>query len=523
LFARLRSVDAGYDLNRRCMEGTRQFILNRIMDWVTRPQEASDAPRSNTYWVHGSPGIGKTSLAHSICEQLHDRKHLAGSFFCQRDDPNLSDLTSILPTLINELADTFPPFRRLVADHLRNDRKLTSKTMKDTLFLDFLRNLPRHPKQPLVVVIDALDECGDTWSRPFLLKLLTDAVALAPWLRIIITSRPEVDIQRFFDRLTLPSHSQYDLATDPEANADLRTFARHQFGLVASDWHLPKSWPEESHFNRVISLADGLFIFINTLVLVFERCEDPKVVLKRTLHNSASTGLEPLYGLYTSILKAKIANGNAAFQWVIGVLLTTAPHRPLCEETIAELAGVELYLVKTWVDALGSLLYRDGHTNGVVRMRHLSISDYFVSNECPRDYRVRLAEANQQLGIACIKTMLCQLRFNICELEDSRLANADIEDLASRIKENISECLQYSSLYWSNHLCFAPGNFDGSACGDLKDFFEGLFPLFWIEVLSIVGMVSVGAPSLRRVISWLKVGIALPYHSFAGKDHSHFL
>jgi predicted ATPase len=265
LLARLRSVDAGYDLNRRCMEGTRQFILNRIMDWTTRPQEASDAPRSNTYWVHGSPGIGKTSLAHSICEQLHDRKHLAGSFFCRRDDPNLSDLTNILPTLINALANTFSPFRRLVADHLRNDRQLTSKTMKDTLFLDFIRNLPRHPKHPLVIVIDALDECGDARSRPFLLKLLTDAVALAPWLRIIITSRPEVDIQRFFDLLTLPSHSQYDLAADQEANADLRTFARRQFGLVASDWHLPTSWPQESDFNRVISLADGLFIFIKLL------------------------------------------------------------------------------------------------------------------------------------------------------------------------------------------------------------------------------------------------------------------
>jgi hypothetical protein len=190
------------------------------------------------------------------------------------------------------------------------------------------------------------------------------------------------------------------------------------------------------------------------------------------LHDSAITSLEPLYGLYTSIIREKIAHGNAAFQRVIGVLLTTAPHRPLCEETIANLAGAELFLVEKWVDDLSSLLYRDEHVNGVVRVRHLSISDYFIGNECPRDYRVRLAEVNRQLGITCIETMLCQLHFNICKLEDSRLANADVKDLPSRIKENISECLLYSSLYWSNHLCFAPGNLDGSGCGDLKDFLK---------------------------------------------------
>src|SRR5258706_7905034 len=111
LLERLEPVKAGagYDLDRRCMEGTRQFILNRIMAWVADPQEGND--RNNTHWFYGSPGIGKTSLAHSICASLHRQKQLAGAFFCRRDDPNLSKHRNILPTLINKLAETFPPFR----------------------------------------------------------------------------------------------------------------------------------------------------------------------------------------------------------------------------------------------------------------------------------------------------------------------------------------------------------------------------------------------------------------------------
>jgi hypothetical protein len=157
------------------------------------------------------------------------------------------------------------------------------------------------------------------------------------------------------------------------------------------------------------------------------------------------------------------------------------------------------------VNNLSCLLYRDERAHGAIRVRHLSIRDFFVSDDCPGDYRVDLGDANAQLGTVCLKTMIGQLRFNICKLEDSRLANKDVQDLECRIKDNISDALQYSSLYWSNHLCDMPDKGDRDVLGSLKEFVEGLSPLFWIEVLSIMGMVSIGAPSVRRVISWVKV------------------
>jgi len=90
------------------MEGTRESLLHHIIAWVTNGSEQKDL--SNTYWIYGLPGIGKTSLAHSICASLHDKKHLAGGFFCRRDDPNLGKTRNILPTLIYKLAEIFPPF-----------------------------------------------------------------------------------------------------------------------------------------------------------------------------------------------------------------------------------------------------------------------------------------------------------------------------------------------------------------------------------------------------------------------------
>ena len=494
------------------MEGTRKSLPKEIVDWVTNTSEQNDVLQGNTYWLYGLPGIGKTSLAHSICANLHDQGQLAGSFFCRRDDAILSEPRNILPSLINKLAVIFPLFRSIVASRLRNDPNLTPRSMKESIFLDFIRSVPRHPKQTrsLVFVIDALDECGDDQSRRCILNVLNDAAAQALWLRIIITSRPEADIQRFFDSLARPSHFRRDLAADEEASSDLRTFAKSQFDLVASKWYLPTPWPEESLINEVISRANGLFIFVRTLVLALKECEDPEESLKAASQGSVGSGLKPLYGLYSSILRARKVPVNVEFKRMIGVLLAT--YRPLCEDTIAELAGVRLNLVKKWMDDLSSLLYRDERANGGIRVRHLSISEFFISDNHPSDYQVNLRDANVQLSIACLKTMVGQLRFNICKLEDSRLANADIEDLPSRIKENTSDPLQYSSLYWSNHLCLTPHDINGDrrVWGTLKDFFEGLYALFWIEVLSIMGMVPIGAPSLRRVISWVKVGAAPP-------------
>ena len=495
------------------MTGTRESILNEVTTWV------ADGPGlGNTYWIYGLPGIGKTSLAHSICEALDERNQLVGAFFCQRDDTKSSEPRNILPTLVYKLAENSPNFRRSVAERLRSKPNLTTESMKDTHFLDFIHCLPGQPKgHSLAFVIDALDECGNSQTRPEILKVLTDATALAPWLKIIITSRPEADIERFFNSLATSSHSSYDLATDQQASEDLRTFARSQFNLVASIWCLPTPWPTESDFEKVISRANGLFIFIKTLVLALEKCDDAEETLKETLQGSAGAGLESLYGLYSSILKTHSSTGGF---WRVIVVITTAQYRPLSKESIAKLTGVKPNLVEKWVTALSSLLYRDEEANGAIRVRHLSISDFFLSDRC--DYQVNLREAHAQQGISCLDTMVKELRFNICKLDDSRLANKDVKDLQSRIETNISDPLQYGSLYWSNHLCFSLDSSDRDvrALGKLNGFFEGLYPLFWIEVLSIMGMVPIGAPCLRRVINWLSVSTG---HSSARQSDSNLL
>ena len=519
LLGRLESVKTNYHRDFRCMDGTREFLLNQVVVWGTKELAQGE---SNVYWIYGSPGIGKTSLAHSIAAILHEGNHLAGAFFCRRDDGSLNEPRNILPTLIHKLAIIFPPFRRVVAERLRNDPNLSSGSMKHTLLLELIRKLPRPPKRPLIFVIDAFDECGNPQSRPGILRALTNAAAHAPWLKLVITSRPEVDIHNVFERLVRSSYERYDVAADAEAASDLRIFAQIRFTNVAAKRRLPSPWPEPSLFDLAISRAAGLFVFIETIARGLERCEDhPTQHLRTTLEDSVATGLTSLYGLYLSTLKTQILHNTAEFRRMMGVLLAATPHRPLCEETIAALAGVRLDLVEMWVVDLGSLLYRDEAANGGIRVRHLSISDFFLSDDCHGDYHVDLRRANVDLGIACLRTMVKQLHFNICKLEDSRLANAAVDDLQLRIKENISDPLQYSSVYWSYHVCCYDATGDWES---LRRFFEGPYALFWIEVLSLMGIVSIGVPSLRRVkLVVVKVSRAPACHLFELKSETNLV
>jgi hypothetical protein len=126
----------------------------------------------------------------------------------------------------------------------------------------------------------------------------------------------------------------------------------------------------------------------------------------------------------------------------------------------------------------------------------------------PSTIRVNPGNANVQLGIACIKTMVCELRFNICGLEDSRLANADIQDLRfPNQKSTFPTACNIVLFIGQTIFVLLPTIMIWRVWDILEGFFEGLCPLFWMEVLSILGMVPMGAPIIQRVISWAKVSL----------------
>jgi hypothetical protein len=498
------------------MSGTREALLNNIVEWALRPSTPSSNSQSSgtesVYWLYGIPGVGKTSVAHSLCARLHEKKRLGGSFFCRRDDPNLSNPSYVLPTLICKLAGTWRPFKKAISERLRDDEHLNRNSAGYTLFSKLVDSLQTSPPNTFVLVIDALDECGDSQGRNSILTSLFSARSRANWLKVIITSRQEQDIEASFKRLELTCrYLSKDLKEDDNTEHDIRLFVQTKFSIIASERYLEEDWPGDARKDSIVSRSGGLFIFVDTLYRLLNDDLEPDERLNQALSSTSGDALAGLYTLYSKAIESRVGKNKLLFREAIGTIIAVGQYRPLCDESAAQLTSLSSNAVKALVDKLSSLLYRDTITNGGIRVRHLSIIDFLTGPECPTELRIDLDRANRSVGISCTKVMTQKLEFNICELESSLLSNEEIVDMKGRISQRIPDVLQYSCIYWSNHICHNVDTADPEVHIWLDNLVKELRLLYWIEVLSLMGKVLVGESSLRRLLSWAKVVTFLHY------------
>ena len=109
--------------------------------------------------------------------------------------------------------------------------------------------------------------------------------------------------------------------------------------------------------------------------------------------------------------------------------------------------------------------------------------------------------------------MKAELMFNICGLEDPHQANSAIENLEGIIKANISESLQYSCVYWIDHLVsINEVTLKESPVVELVgELLCSLRVLYWFEVLSLIGDLRASIPSLRIVAKLYEVRLLISH------------
>lgn len=222
-----RAEDAAFDPSvSGCLEGTRIAVLEDIHDWIF----SSDG--GSVFWLNGVAGSGKSSIARSIAASMKDREYLGASFFCSRGSAKRRDVKLIIPTLMFQLCCCYSRFYLAVRETLETDLDIAYRSPNEQLQKLIVNPLTRIGSfgHPIVVIIDALDECDDRRAAYELLKLLgAHLTTLGYVLKIIITSRPEHEMKAGFQDEVLPHENLvlHDISKDT-VNEDIRTYVLYQ-------------------------------------------------------------------------------------------------------------------------------------------------------------------------------------------------------------------------------------------------------------------------------------------------------
>ncbi|KAJ7603235.1 hypothetical protein FB45DRAFT_882233 [Roridomyces roridus] len=458
-----------------CMPGTRKALLEQIQQWLL----SRDLP--NILWIKGFPGSGKSALSRTLVENTKARGILVSSFF-ERDGDAFMSPSSMVRKLSADLADGLPAFRDALLEDLQTRGTVDWSTASiadqfHRLVEKPLRSLA--PETPVVIVLDALDECGGLEKHRLqdqrdVLEIVEKWGTFSPSFRLVVTSREEPSMSEVLGPIS--TVFELSLGTD-QAISDIETLLKREFRRIAKRYYLPSSWPARSEIEALARRANRLFVWAATLIKFVDGV-DAEIKLHQILAGEVNLRGD-ITELYQMILKISFYPEG---QKLPETFLSAFQRQPVVRNS-----------------SFGSIEAQDDEEH-TLRFDHQSFVDFLMSrSQCPSDFRIKPRKIMKMTALALLDTLNRGLEFNLCGFQTSYQSNPRVESANRRIDPRI----RYASHFWAHALCEdTRGDEEILAC--LKVFFEKKFP-YWLEVLSVTGKMSGALTQLRGASRWLGV------------------
>jgi hypothetical protein len=480
-----------------CLENTRLNVMNDLMDWIA--DDSSEGKK--VLWLYGLAGTGKSTVATTIAQIMRNLHRLGAFFFFNRAIPQ-RNFATLIRTLAYQLAIFDARFGAAISrivENMENIAEMPLEFQFEKLLSASALGSVEWSGGPIVLIIDALDECGDEADRKILMRVLTKGFSVLPsFIRIIVVSRPELDIQR-----ALESHFNvrpYPLDIDSVTNENVLTFIRHRLEEIRIKEGYLGGWPGDDKISSLAYLAGGLFVWASTACSYIERGFDPNQrlseILDKQREDISSRPNATLDGLYTTVLQSAGLWDDPSFRYnccnILGVIL--------CARVPLPCSVIDALLVlpqdsSSWksVSRLRSVL--DVKEAEPIRILHPSFHDYLSERCKDQPWFIDLERHNKELAIRCIHLLDKELRENICDMTLPYLNR----------KHTLSEAISYSCKFWMEHTCLS----------DVSDATEDIVHqtyvflvkhlLHWMEALAILNSHDCTIRSVRNLIKWLRV------------------
>ncbi|PAV14869.1 WD40 domain containing protein [Pyrrhoderma noxium] len=360
----------------------------------------------------------------------------------------------------------------------------------------------------MLVILDALDECGSIHDQEELVVLLKDKLPTMPSnIRLLVTSRPEKGVA---PPLPSPSHHSrlchhVELSHMSENKKEVGYYIRHELEKLRSESRIVVvgngGWDE--NIDKFGEAAKGLFIWAATAIEFIKEIRAGRLYrLRRLVNDTRGDGMN-LDMLYAMILKNcidwKDGEMKEKFSSVFSLILFG--KTPLSDVDIDEILCYEKGTTSGILKGLRSLVvFMPGQP---IWVHHTSLCDYLTSTRCDESWYIDSDVWENNISSRCFRLMKEQLHFNICDLETSFKFNRDVPDFGKRVNKRIHPGLLYACRYWASHLRDVP--YSDELLSELDGFaYEQL--LYWLEALSLTGSLSECLrPVLESAIRWVKL------------------
>ncbi|KIL57658.1 hypothetical protein M378DRAFT_375456 [Amanita muscaria Koide BX008] len=498
-----------------CFKGTRVALLREMADCVTGSSE------SRMYILSGLAGIGKSTIAYTIASRAADLNLLGASFCFSRDETDRNNAKSFFTTIAYRLCVYNETFAKAIGDVSKTERGSagTTKHPQDqlqALILDPLRSIAQSRSRPVLIVVDALDECDekDAFS---VLTGLRQLVQNLPSFKIILTTRPQPYLDQF--RRSQDGHKLFHLQDidDKVVDGDIRLYLDHNLSTKQVQKCYPtRQWcASDQEIDSLVCAAGRFFIIASTAVryILDKRASNPAAQVQKLLRASVQdhTPFKNLDRFYNVILRDVVLedcddNGIVnRYQSVVGTIILF--QRPLPVSTVAYLIGIDVKDICAVLDNLQSVILLGD--DDVPRIYHTSFLEYLTDQARCKDPHLRIDPRirHTQIAIRCFKIMCEHLKYNILGFGDPArfMNNKDgrrrdgITD--EQLEAKIPQHLCYSCIYWVNHL-EAANTEDPDLLNGLAKFVDEHM-LYWFEVLSLIGQLDLAQHAIVVVLKLL--------------------
>ena len=509
------------ELDARCHPDTRIDLLRQIWEWAGEPQGKC------IFWLNGMAGTGKSTISRTVAQFFANNGQLGASFFFKRGEGERGNASRFFTTITTQLMRAVPDIEPFVRSAIDEQREIATKTLKEQfekLVLQPLSQIDQAPRRvsPLVLVVDALDECEKDGDVRNILHLFAQSKRLTNiHVRVFLTSRPELPIRLGFKNMSSDVHQDVVLQDIPPTiiEHDISVFLKDEFAKIRDEFNhlhptgssLPLDWPGESNIQTLTKIASPLFIFAATMCrFLGDKRWDPQEQLAAVLEYQATSQASQLDRTYYPILEKLLLNLTSSqkerlileFQQVVGSIVLLAD--PLSMDSLASLLRVSRKTVECRLDPLHSVLSIPTDPTSPVRLLHLSFREFLLDREKQGNsvFWVDERKTNKFLANKCLELLSRPefLKENICSLVSPGTLRTEINP------QTIEKCLpadvQYACRYWVQHLEHSGEHICDE---DVVHIFLRKHFLHWLEALSLVGKISDSIAQINTLRSLVDV------------------